>query len=120
MEWHQALVAQAIDREAVRLSLAPKIGAEIPAVVAFVAARTGKIELAVARVIELVSLRKPRRHRPVDTRVDRHAAGLETHKGGHCGQFRRAEFPRRSLHPLAAADVDLLLQIDGLVKRFAP
>src|SRR5215467_8986347 len=84
------------------------------------AARAGKIELAVACVIELFSFLEPWCHRPVNTDADRHAAGLEMHKGGHCGQFRRAEFPRLSPHPLRAADVDLLLQIDGLVKRFTP
>src|SRR5260370_42176979 len=115
MERHQALVAQAIDGEAVRLSLAKKIGAQIPAVISFMAARAGKIELAVSRVVELLPLLEPRCHRSVDARADRQAARLKTHKRGHRGQFRRTEFPRRRLHPLAAADVDLVVDIDGLV-----
>src|ERR1700719_2910617 len=120
MKRHQALVTQPIDREAVGLTLAQKIGAQILAVVPLMAARAGEIELTVTHIIELLAFLEPWRHRPIDARVHRHAARLEAHIGGHRGQFSGAKFPWRGLHPLAAADVDLLLQVHRLLKLFAP
>src|SRR5262249_11473389 len=99
---------------------AQKIGAQIVAVVPFMAARTGEIELPVAGVIEPLTLLEPRRHRSVDARAYRHASRLEAHERRHRRQFCRAEFPRLGLPVLPAANVDLLLQVDGLVQRLAP
>src|SRR5215472_10464971 len=120
MQRHQALVAQAINREAVGLTLTKKISTQILAVVPFMAARAGEIELSVAHIVELLTFLEPWRHRPVDARVHRHAAGLEAHIGGHRGQFGGAEFPWRSLHPLGTANVDLLLQVHRLLELFVP